>query len=517
MKKFLIYLLSIFSLFVFFTYLVYAQSINLKLRGKILLQVEDKGQAWYVNPQNNNRYYMGKPKDAFNLMRSLGIGISNENLYKIPIGIIIEGEADNDQDGLPNYLENVIGLNANNNDTDGDGYNDAQELNSINSPWGTGKQPIDLNFAKRHIGKIFLQIENKGEAWYINPSDEKRYYLGRPRDAFNVMKKIGLGISNNNLEKIDIGNINSLEEHIEQGSNNLNSIQYSDGVLINENVQRNYAKEQQLAIEREEYIQEKKEKYAELLSNNVSTATTSNLAYLNAGVTIDPEIMERIEYTSGPIKLYTYDITNPKTNYDIEFENFCITEEEARLIKIINDYRVTKGLSRIPASKSLSYIEKIHIFDLIQHPTTGSCSPHSWSDGGNWTDCCAIVGNAPSYWCLDEKPEELTTYPADAETAENMAGMMDYQRFWIPITPEECLSGWQNSYLHHIVIINESWWKNYEWKALGVAIYNGIAYMLVGDESDPAGEPALCSNNNYSNCDNLKNENLKNECLEEKN
>ena len=49
----------------------------ISLKGRILLQVQDKGQAWYVNPLDNRRYYLGRPDDAFLVMRSLGLGVSN--------------------------------------------------------------------------------------------------------------------------------------------------------------------------------------------------------------------------------------------------------------------------------------------------------------------------------------------------------------------------------------------------------------------------------------------------------
>ncbi len=42
----------------------------------------------------------------------------------------------------------------------------------------------NLSFSQQHQGKIFIQVEEKGEAWYINPEDNKRYFLGRPTDAF---------------------------------------------------------------------------------------------------------------------------------------------------------------------------------------------------------------------------------------------------------------------------------------------------------------------------------------------
>ena len=38
-----------------------------------------------------------------------------------------------------------------------------------------------------------LQVEENGEAWYVYPDDLKKYYLGRPADAFGVMRELGLG------------------------------------------------------------------------------------------------------------------------------------------------------------------------------------------------------------------------------------------------------------------------------------------------------------------------------------
>ena len=36
----------------------------------------------------------------------------------------------------------------------------------------------------------------------FNPVDNKRYFLGRPNDAFAIMRAFGLGITNANLSKI---------------------------------------------------------------------------------------------------------------------------------------------------------------------------------------------------------------------------------------------------------------------------------------------------------------------------
>jgi hypothetical protein len=175
------------------------------LTGRILLQVEEKGQAWYISPADEKRYSLGRPNDAFDLMRKLSIGISNKDLEKIPIGFQDNNYLDSDADGIYDNLENTIGTNKNNKDTDSDGYDDKTELINEHNPLGAEKLPIDKKFTQINSGKIFLQVEKNGEAWYVDPVTQKRYFLGRPADAFQIMRAFGLGITNANLEKITIG------------------------------------------------------------------------------------------------------------------------------------------------------------------------------------------------------------------------------------------------------------------------------------------------------------------------
>ena len=140
-------------LFIFFpSTLVCAQSLGEKLSGRILLNVEGKGEAWYVYPVDNKRYYLGRPADAFAVMRELGLGILELDFQRIA------------QAGMP-----VAG---------------------------------DTVLAKRLSGRIILQTERNGEAWYINPLDLKKYYLGRPVDAFRIMRDLSLGISRGDLAKV---------------------------------------------------------------------------------------------------------------------------------------------------------------------------------------------------------------------------------------------------------------------------------------------------------------------------
>lgn len=181
-----------------------AASLASELSGRILLQVEQNGEAWYVSPSTENRYYMGRPQDAFNLMRNLGVGITNNDLNKIAIAEANFDGTDIDEDGLSDMIEDSFGTDKNKKDTDGDGYDDKYEIVNSYNPLGPGKLTINSSFSKNQKGKIFLQIERHGEAWYINPLNNKRYFLGRPLDAFNIMRSLGLGITDYNLSQIVI-------------------------------------------------------------------------------------------------------------------------------------------------------------------------------------------------------------------------------------------------------------------------------------------------------------------------
>lgn len=120
-------------------------SLSASVKGRILLQVQDKGQAWYVNPIDNRRYYLGRPADAFSVMQKLGLGISNQNFSSLQ--------------------ENA--------------------------------------YAWRQLaGRILIKVEDKGKAYYFDPVKLELHYLGRPQDAFNVMRQLGLGITNANLGQI---------------------------------------------------------------------------------------------------------------------------------------------------------------------------------------------------------------------------------------------------------------------------------------------------------------------------
>lgn len=229
---FALLLLTIFSKSVFAD-----QDLSSKLSGRILLQVESNGQAWYINPSDSKKYYLGRPADAFGLMRNLGIGIINKDLSKIPIGLMNYDDADFDNDGLANRLETALGTNPENADSDNDGYDDRMEIENNYNPLDTDSSQIEEAFATHNLGKIFLQVEKNGEAWYVNPKDKKRYYLGRPADAFLIMSSLGLGITNENINTITTG---VFEKKIEDISNGKKDNIKTDPPDNTENDSQNY-------------------------------------------------------------------------------------------------------------------------------------------------------------------------------------------------------------------------------------------------------------------------------------
>lgn len=111
-----------------------------RLSGRILLQIQSRGQAWYVDPLTLKRHYLGQPADAFTLMKGLALGVSNRDF----------------------------------------------------DSWH-GRAP------KRLAGRIIIKPEDRGRCYYIEPTSRRLHYLGRPADAFALMRQLGLGISDRDL------------------------------------------------------------------------------------------------------------------------------------------------------------------------------------------------------------------------------------------------------------------------------------------------------------------------------
>jgi tetratricopeptide (TPR) repeat protein len=133
-----------------------AYDVNKRVAGHILLQVEKNGEAWHVHPDTLLKYYMADGQAAYEMMRYFGLGVNNANIEKLLAG--------------------------------------------------------DKALAIKLIGKIVLQVEKNGEAYYIKPQDLSVHYLKNGEEAYKLMRFHSLGITNDNLDKIPEGKLVRREE-----------------------------------------------------------------------------------------------------------------------------------------------------------------------------------------------------------------------------------------------------------------------------------------------------------------
>jgi hypothetical protein len=64
--------------------------------------------------------------------------------------------------------------------------------------------------ANRLKGRILLQVQKNGEAWYVDPVTCRAVYLADGQAAYQIMRHLGLGITNSDLAKIQTGQISAL-------------------------------------------------------------------------------------------------------------------------------------------------------------------------------------------------------------------------------------------------------------------------------------------------------------------
>jgi hypothetical protein len=167
-------------------------------------------------------------------------------------------------------------------------------------------------------------------------------------------------------------------------------------------------------------------------------------------------------------------------------ENFCISENEFILAKMINDYRIQNNLSVVPLSKSMFFVARTHIEDLAQnHPDLENCGLPSWSDKGKWKPCC--YGNeSVKTTCMNDKPKELCGYKGKG-----------YEMiYWgsEEAIPSDAIDVWKSTMLTNEMLLNQGKWKNITWKSVGVGLLNGYASVWFGDETEHLHGIRLCNN-----------------------
>ena len=180
---------------------------NSNVDGRILLQVEENGEAWYVLPDTSERFYLADGDIAYAGLRTFGLGITNSDLDKIPVGLALEsGGEDSDGDGLSDQLEEALHSSLTEIDSDHDGYDDKTEIEGGYNPIALGAMEFDSELTERLKGQILIQVEDLGQAWYLNPDDGKRYYMKDGDAAYEIMRYLSLGITNDDLATITTDN-----------------------------------------------------------------------------------------------------------------------------------------------------------------------------------------------------------------------------------------------------------------------------------------------------------------------
>ncbi len=178
MKRF--FLLLIFTALIV-PGVIYAfnQDLTERLHGYILLQVDQHGEAWYVRDTDDKRYYMANGDAAYSMMRFFSLGITDADLATIP--------------SVSDTTEMLASASA---------CDDNSLANSLK-------------------GKILLQVEQHGEAWYIYPDRCRMIYLEDGATAYTIMRFLGLGIADNDLAQIEMGKVDGYNE-----------VQYDDSTSI---------------------------------------------------------------------------------------------------------------------------------------------------------------------------------------------------------------------------------------------------------------------------------------------
>jgi thrombospondin type 3 repeat protein len=168
------------------------KNLSNRVKGELLLAVEDGGRVFYVNPGDAKKYEVTFA-NALHLFERLAIGITNNDLNKISLS------------------------------TD----------NAVN------------NFGKQHLGRLFLQVEDKGRIWYVD-MDGKRHEVTW-NNLMSLFTRLSLGITNNDLDQIeneeildtDNDGLSDINEAI-YGTDINNPDSDGDGYLDGEEVENGY-------------------------------------------------------------------------------------------------------------------------------------------------------------------------------------------------------------------------------------------------------------------------------------
>jgi hypothetical protein len=122
-----------------------------RLFGSVLIQVESYGEAWYLNPADGSRYYLGKARDAHLVIRRFARTIDDQDLF--------------------NYIY------------------------------------FDQAFPAELAGSFVYGTEKPDDYYYIAPQDRRGHLLQYPEESFRTLTGLGIGIKNEDIRKIPVGEL----------------------------------------------------------------------------------------------------------------------------------------------------------------------------------------------------------------------------------------------------------------------------------------------------------------------
>ena len=129
----------------------YAPGLLWLLAGAVLLQVESYGEAWYLNPADGRRYYLGRPRDARLVIQSLARPIEEQALL--------------------DYLY------------------------------------FDKAFPTEFSGYFVYSAAEPDDYYYVTPPGSYGHLLRYPDDSFQTLVGLGTGIKNELIRKIPVGEL----------------------------------------------------------------------------------------------------------------------------------------------------------------------------------------------------------------------------------------------------------------------------------------------------------------------
>ena len=342
-----------------------------------------------MSPDSEERYYLRDGSSAYYALESFGLGITNENLSKIPIGIEDRFDSwDSDEDGLSNKLEESIGTDPNNQDTDNDGYSDGAEVSGSYNPLGTGEIKIDTNLTEQLKGQILLQVESLGEAWYVNPDDSRRYYMHDGDAAYEIMRYLSLGITNADLDLIPTSSLSSVPGEADvPGSSGIN--EQETETYVNGQTPENDVEEE---VEVEPEVEEEIEEFINTL--NIDESTIDVLLVATEALETSPEFFDKVnEYID------TMADTEGLTTAYLELDS-AVARDELDIYLADNEYTdwllVKDAIERVVDEKNIEYLILLGGEEVVPMPVMDNVPNGTYDEENPIVD--SVDGDS---WYLD--------------------------------------------------------------------------------------------------------------------